>query len=134
MTTDAKIRLARTETGILKSIAVTMPIWFKESNSGFFKVGLPLIGIETTAKDEEDSDIAIMEAIKVFCLVAERFGNGVEKELQALGWKPVDETTGEEILGFDSKDPDSMLDRLMRTGENYANEIVELDILQPSYA
>lgn len=129
-TTEANIKITRNGDKLI-SISVFMPIWNKQSDHGNLLVQIPLLGIETIAKDENDAEKAIDEAIASFCIVAEKFGQGVEKELQALGWIPVDSETNESALGYNVSDTDAMLERLMQTGENYVNphlEIAELEI------
>lgn len=124
-TTEANIIISRID-GKVASISVQMPIWSKESE--FDKnllVKLPLLGIDTIAKNDEDAEIAIKEAIQSFCMAAEKFGEGLESELQALGWKRVDED-GNHILGFCVSETDALLDRLLQTGDNYVNDNLEI--------
>jgi len=40
-----------------------------------------LLGITTFAKDEADASVAIQEAVICFFIAAEKFGCGIEKEL-----------------------------------------------------
>ena len=127
-TNEANIKISRNENKIT-SIAVFMPIWTKQSDQGNLLVQLPLLGINTIAKDEKDAEIAIEEAIASFCIVAEKFGQGVEKELISLGWTAIDSKTKEPVLGYtvsDENDDAAMLERLMETGENYTNEHLEI--------
>lgn len=97
------------------------------SDHGNLLVQLPLLGIDTIAKDEIDAEKAIEEAIASFCFVAEHFGQGLEKELQALGWMAINGETGEPLLGYSVSDTDVMLERLMQTGENYVNPHLEVE-------
>jgi hypothetical protein len=124
-TTEANIKITRNGKKI-SSISVFMPIWNKQSDQGNLLVQLPLLGIETIAKDENDAEKAIDEAIASFCIVSEKFGQGIEKELQALGWIHIDDETGEPVLGYNVSDTDVMLERLMLTGENYINQHLEI--------
>lgn len=122
---EANIRIFRKGDKIT-SISVFMPIWSEESDCGLLNVRLPLLGIDTIAKDEKDAEVAIEEAISSFCLIAEKFGQGIEKELQSLGWVAVDKKTGEPILGYNVADADSLIERLMQTGQQYVNPHLEL--------
>jgi len=127
-TTEANIKVTRNG-GKIDSISVLMPIWNKQSDHGNLLVKLPLLGIDTIAKDEKDAEKAIEEAIISFCIASEKFGQGVEKELLSLGWTAIDGDTGEPILGFtisDESDANMMLERLMQTGENYVNQHLEI--------
>jgi hypothetical protein len=127
-TTEANIRITRKGDKIT-SVSVFMPIWNKQSDHGNLLVQLPLLGIDTIAKDEKDAEKAIEEAITSFCIVAEKFGQGVEKELLSLGWTAIDSETGDPLLGYtvsDNSDTDIMLERLMQTGDNYVNQNLEI--------
>jgi len=125
ITTEANIKITRNR-GKLISISVFMPIWNKQSEYGNILVQIPLLGIDTLANDEKDAEKAIDEAIASFCIVAEKFGLGIEKELQALGWISVEGEIGVPTLGFNVSDTDAMLERLMQTGENYVNPHLEI--------
>ncbi len=103
-----------------------MPVWNKISEQGNLIVKLPLLGIETIAKNEKDAEKAIEEAIASFCIAADKFGQGIEKELQALGWIAVDNENGEPLLGYNVADTDALLERLIQTGENYVNSHLEI--------
>lgn len=110
------------------SITVSMPIWVRESDHGHLNIKMPFLGIDTVARDEQDSEKAIEEAIISFCVVAERFGHGIENELRALGWKDYTKD-GKTILGYEtegissySESVDGLLNRLLETGENYVKE------------
>ncbi len=123
-TTEANIKITRSGDEIT-SISVFMPIWSKNSNHENLLIQIPLLGIETIALNEFDSEKAIEEAIISFCIVSEKFGQGVEKELICLGWTMTDQETGEPILGYtvsDNTETDIMLERLMQTGDNYINQ------------
>ncbi len=117
---EANIKITR-EGGKLSSISVQMPIWNKISEHGNLIVELPVLGIKTIAKDDNDAEKAIEEAIISFCIISERFGQGIEKELEALNWVHSDNESGEPVLGYNIDDPDAVLERILETGENYVN-------------
>lgn len=122
---EANIEITRAGEKLV-SISVSMPVWSKESEfDGNIIVQLPLLDIDTIAKDEQDAEIAIKEAIQSFCVAAEKFGEGIEKELQALGWKRVDQN-GNPVLGFCVPETDDLLERLLQTGDNYINPKLEI--------
>jgi len=125
-TTEANIKIHRDDSRVI-SVSVNIPVWNKESEQGNLLVQIPLLGIETIAKNEEDAETAIKELIASFCIASDRFGQGLEKELEALGWERVDGTTGEPVLGYNVADgPDQVIERLIRTGENYTNPHLEI--------
>jgi hypothetical protein len=53
----------------------------EESMDGFIKITIPSLGIVTWASDIEDAKVAITEAIEAFKINAEKYGEGLEKEL-----------------------------------------------------
>lgn len=125
MTTSSNFKINRTKGGHI-SISVLMPIWNKQLDSGNLLIHLPLLNIETYAQNELDSVEAIKEAIASFCIVSEKFGQGIENELQSIGWKSINSVSGEIDLGYCASDPDSMLERIMQTGENYITQNLEI--------
>ena len=92
MHTEANIEITRN--GEKLAVSVLMPVWNRFADHGNLLVELPLLGINTIAKDENDADKAIEEAIASFCFAADKFGQGIEKELQALGWVAVANVSG----------------------------------------
>jgi hypothetical protein len=124
-TVGANIEITRTGNKLV-SISVSMPVWSKQSEfDGNIHVKLPLLDIDTIAKNEQDAEFAIKEAIQSFCIASEKFGEGIEKELQALGWKQVDQN-GNHVLGFCVSETDELLERLLQTGDNYVNPKLEI--------
>ncbi len=124
-TIEANIEITRAGNKLV-SISDSMPVWSKESEfDENIHVQLPLLDIDTIASDEKDAEFAIKEAIQSFCIASEKFGEGLEKELQALGWKQVDQD-GNRILGFCVSETDELLDRLLQTGDNYVNPKLEI--------
>jgi hypothetical protein len=124
-TIEANIEITRAGDKLV-SVSVSMPVWSKQSEfDGNIHVQLPLLDIDTIANDEKDAEFAIKEAIQSFCIASEKFGEGIEKELQALGWKQVDQD-GNHILGFCVSETDELLDRLLQTGDNYVNPKLEI--------
>lgn len=123
--TEANIEITRAGDKLV-SISVSMPVWSKVCEfDGNIHVQLPLLDIDTIASNEKDSEFAIKEAIQSFCIASEKFGEGIEKELEALGWKRVDQN-GNHILGFCVSETDDLLDRLLQTGDNYVNPKLEI--------
>ena len=109
------------------SVAVLMPVWVKTTEYGTLKISLPLLGLDTYAKNEEDADNAIDEAIIAFCVMAKKYGQGVQKELQSLGWQLMDDSGQQPALGYCVSDTDSLLERLFQTGDSYAKSNLLLE-------
>ena len=122
MTTEANIKITK-DGGRVAAVSVSIPIWTKWNDFGNLSVQIPFFGVETIASNENDVEKAIEEAIVSFCIVSERFGQGIEKELQALGW----EVVSEDGLEFNRSDTDSVLERFFKTGESYINPHLELE-------
>lgn len=117
----ASIEINRTSDHI--SMSVCMPFWVKDSQDPRFStIIIPLFGLKTYAEANNDEDIktSIEEAVKCFTISAERFGQGIEKELQVLGWKAMDGS-----LEFMQEDP--IIEQIMNTGDTYVDSL-ELDI------
>lgn len=118
--TEFNIQIHRREDKI-SSVMVEMPVWHKETEDGFLSVNVPLFDIRTYAKDENDADIAVREAIKAFCLNAEDFGQGLEKELMRLGWKVSSNSQEETLMTFSNSN--HIFNTLLSTGDNYIEKV-----------
>lgn len=116
-TSEANIKITRIE-DVLSSISLIMPTW-KHQEDTSLSVIIPLFGIKTFAKDLDDADIAINEAIKCFCIASEKFGQGIEKELQTIGWSTVDNNHSLLNYSIDSND-NIVLEQIMETGDQFA--------------
>lgn len=107
---------------VLSSVSVVMPTWDKVEENGSINVSMPLFGINTYAKNDEDAEIAVEEAIKAFCIASERYGHGFEEELKSLGWKPQSEKAaveGHTLLSIESDN--DLINQIMQTGEPVAH-------------
>ena len=119
---EANIDIVRAD-GILRSVAVTLPIWTKELEDGTLSVDAPMLGIKTFAKNEDDVFTAVKEAAHLFFINCEEFGGGLENELKLAGW------------GFKSHEIDSaslywginddVIEQIMSTGDSFS-ETLEL--------
>jgi hypothetical protein len=125
-TSEANIEIVRID-GKLVSISVIMPTWNKVEHDKGISVNLPLLGIKTWAKNDDDAEIAIEEAIKSVCIVAERFGRGIETELEAIGWSMIHKSDSLALLNFSVESTNTVLEQIMETGDQYAHnfELVE---------
>lgn len=126
-TIEANIEIKRQD-GILSSISVIMPTWNKVDDKGFIGINIPLLGMKTIAKDEVDADAATMELIKCFSIASEKFGQGIEKELETLGWSFVESLEGHSLLTYEIEQNNArniILEQIMETGEQFAkNDLV----------
>lgn len=119
---EANIEIIR-DNGKLSSISVAMPIWDKPVEDGFLSVNIPLFGIKTFAKDELDSEIAINEALKAFCINSERFGKGLETDLKIMGWDFIEQKENICVMAFSVSNSNSVIDQIMQTGEQFARKL-----------
>ena len=119
-TNEANIEIIRKDKKLF-SISVVMPMWDKISDDGFIKIDIPLFGLRTFAKNEQDSEIAIEEAIKVFCINSEKFGAGLENELRVLGWSHHTENGEISAMVYNVSDTNVVMEQIMETGEQYAH-------------
>lgn len=119
---EANIEIIR-DNGTLSSISVVMPMWDKIGIDDFLSINIPLFGIKTFAKDEVDSDLAVEEAIKIFCINAEDFGKGLENELKILGWSFSEQTENSTSMYYGVSDTNIVLEQIMQTGEQYSQKL-----------
>ncbi len=123
MTIEANITITKNEENII-FISVRMPIWTKWNEFGSLSVKIPLLGFETFAKDEKDAAKAVEEAIISFCIMAERFGKGITKELQAIGWR----IAGKDNLEYGFNHIDAGLENIFKTSEHYEKSHLKLEL------
>src|SRR5436190_14713729 len=106
----------------LFSIAILMPVWNKIEMDNTIAIDIPLFKLKTFARDEDDAEAAIKEAIESFCIAAERFGNGLESELSTMGWSFIEEEEENSILNYNPHD--AVLEQMMQTGETHSHNLV----------
>lgn len=124
-TIDANIEITR-HGKTLFSVSVIMPTWNKMEDDNVLSVNIPLLGIKTFAKNEDDAEEAVKEAIQCFCLSAEKFGQGLEKELQTLGWLRSKNEEKHVLLDYSVSDNNYVLEQIMQTGEQHAYADLEI--------
>jgi len=116
-TSEANIEITRADHA-LSSISVIMPTW-KHQEDNSLSVNIPLFGIKTFAKDIDDTEAATNEAITCFCIASEKFGQGIEKELEAIGWVSL-VNGNNSILNYSIESSDIVLEQIMETGDQFA--------------
>lgn len=119
-TSEANIEITRKFSEI-SSVSVIMPTW-RQPDDEILSVSIPLLGLKTTARNIDDADVAIQEAIKCFLIACERFGQGAEKELEAIGWSLLSKENGTSLLNYSIEQTQTsiILEQIMETGEQYA--------------
>lgn len=126
---EASIEVTRSNVNkSVVSISIMMPVWHKGNNDGNIDIKIPLLGIETTAKDENDIKVSVDEAIRGFIWACEKFGRGLQDELKDLGWSLSEDENKNPIMGYDVLEKDTLLERLFDTGEPYVNRKLELQV------
>ncbi|MFB6455314.1 hypothetical protein ACE38W_08600 [Chitinophaga sp. Hz27] len=123
MTTEANINITK-ENGKITAISVLMPIWTKWNDFGHLSIQIPLLGLEALAQNDEDAEVAIEEATISFCVIAEKFGGGKEKELEVLGWKSITNSQ----LEYDIDHGDILLQGIFKACDNYVNPHLKLEL------
>ncbi len=71
-------------------ISVHMPIWKTlDKKDGKVYIKMPLFDVETysISDSDEDIDTAIKEAMHCFFTAADKYGGGIHKQLQHMGWQ-----------------------------------------------
>ena len=121
-TVSGNIEIKRLK-GKLDTVSVVMPVWDKTIEDGFLSINIPLFAISTFAKDESDIDQAVREAITLFCINAEKFGNGLETELRVLGWNHGETKKNMTSLSFEVSQRNQVFGQVMQTGEQFAEKL-----------
>jgi hypothetical protein len=122
LTVSGNIDIKRTNKK-LESISVVMPIWDKTTEDGFISVNIPLFNISTFAKNESDIDVSIKEAITLFCINAEKFGKGLEAELESLDWNLKNTEQDVSSMSFEISQRNRVFGQVMQTGEQFADKL-----------
>jgi hypothetical protein len=103
----------------LTSVKVIMPTWSRIGDDGNIHIKMPLLGdIETFASNEEEAGTAVREAFQCFCLAAERFGKGLEKELENLGWeRHIQQSKRKHFVSLNINSKNQAFNSMVNTGE-----------------
>lgn len=115
---NASVGITRIE-GKLSEVKVIMPTWNRVGSDGKTYISVPLFGLETFGIDENDCDLALEEAIKCFCLLAEEEGLGLDFELEFMGWK-IDEHSNKSNHIFNVNPTIPAFELMMQTGSQTA--------------
>ncbi|KAF0240178.1 MAG: hypothetical protein Q8K64_09065 [Sediminibacterium sp.] len=119
-TAEANIEIVKV--GNESTISIIMPTWQKiEEDNDFITVNIPLFGLKTISNSQEDTITAIHEALKCFLISSNRFGQGVEKELQALGWVIIEKDENKTLLSYSIESSDFVLEQIMETGDQFVD-------------
>lgn len=114
----AKIQILKN--GDTIEVSTFMPIWQRKSEDGQIYISIPLLGIETISNDEDDIDKFIKEALTCFCVIAEKYGKGLKKELEALGWNleisSINKKINSQLLNVKPKTP--IYAEMLKTGSS----------------
>jgi len=110
----------------LTSISVAMPVKVERSFDGSLKVNLPLFGTHSWANDENGVEKAVEAEVILFCRGAEKFGDGIEKELQYLGWKMVSVKDEVRVFAYRVSNTDVRLAGMLRKDPNHFNRRLEI--------
>lgn len=118
------IKMEITRSGeVLSSVKVIMPIWQKVGDNKLIYIDLPFFGLSTCARDEEDVEVALKEAVSCFCLAAERHGLGLESELEFVGWEKEINQKDSEHSFMNLIPNNTAFDFMINTGETQALEL-----------
>lgn len=124
---EASVEISRDQSKLLISVSVTMPIWVKENDDNIFSVDAPLLGIKLFVENETDIQGVLDDSIKSFCFLSEKFGQGLEKELQDIGWEKavLDDRKAEVTLDFSTnKERNFVFDSIIKTGDSYTTKLL----------
>lgn len=103
--------------GELASVKAIMPTWTRVGRDGQLYAKMPFIGgQETVGVDEQDLETAVNEAFAGFCIVAEKYGLGLEKELVMLGWQ-VAQSEDADVSVFGLRPEQEAMGGVLTTGD-----------------
>ena len=115
---DATLEISRKDKK-LASVSVIMPTWTRSGNDNKMYVMIPLFGLETFGHDEKDCDVAVEEALKCFCELAENHGHGLDFELEFMGWKLQENSIDHDHI-FNIEPTTPAFESLLQTGDQMA--------------
>jgi len=125
---DNEVSMEITRNGhALSAVKVIMPTWDRTGKDNKIYVSIPFLGIETYGIDEEDADLAVKEAFKCFCLVAEKHGLGLESELEYLGWERQEQISPDHSF-FNVQPKSRAIESMVNTGDKRAIQLNELEL------
>ncbi len=114
--TSASLEVVKDGTSF--SINVIMPVWHKEVNDAV-KVEMPLLGLSNYASNENEIQTAVDETVLCFCIAAQKYGKGIDAELNKMGWSNYANST----LEFDAYEENDVMESIMNTGDQYVNSL-----------
>jgi hypothetical protein len=117
---SATIGIARVNNK-LSEVKLIMPTWNRIGSDNKVYINIPFFNIETFGHNDEDADLAIEEAVKCFCLLAEEEGLGLDFELEFMGWE-IQENSNKINHIFNVTPNNPAIESMMRTGSQTALE------------
>lgn len=121
-TMEANIEIVRSGS-TLPFVKIILPIWEKPTDDGFILVSIPFLNLETIAETSDEIEIAAEEAIHCFFIAAEKFGQGLEKEIESLGWRKQHGAQPDNDTLFNLTRKDPVFNGMMNTGSAMALQI-----------
>ena len=117
---ETKIEIVR-QHGELQSVSVLMPTWDKIENDNSISINIPLFGLKSHVFNNMDHSETLSDTVKAFCMAAEKYGNGLESELNILGWEFCDDSSDDNIsMIYPITSRDTVIEQIMSTGETQA--------------
>ena len=109
------------ENGVLTSAKIIMPTWSRVGEDGNIYIEIPLLELSTFGANEEDAEVAIKEAFECFCILAEKHGKGLERELELLGWnRAIKKNPVKHYALLNFKSPNPAINNMAKTGASMA--------------
>lgn len=107
--------------GKLNSVSVALPVWSKNQIDGTLSVSIPMLNINTVAWNDADVQVALTEALTLFVLNCEKFGEGLENELKLAGWNFTNKSSNKTSMCWGTDD--EVIERIMATGNDFAQTL-----------
>ena len=125
---DNEVSMEITRNGnALSAVKVIMPTWNRTGADNKVYVSIPFLGIETCGESPEDADTAVKEALKCFILISEKYGLGLESELEFLGWDRKESDQHHSLFNVQPKN--RAFESMVNTGDSRAIQLDSLELV-----
>jgi len=104
------------------TISAAIPVYIESGHEGFIEVHLPLLASMTWALNKNDIRNAVESTLISLCLGAERLGNGIERELESIGWIINERKAGKSALRFYNAGNNFKLNQILKSSDDFVIE------------
>lgn len=124
-TIEAEIQITRTGNKVI-AISFKIPVWTEKSFDGSIKVNIPYICNTVWVDDMQEVSKAVEETMHGDCIIAEKLGKGIEKELEGIGWIVVEKNGTRSILKYNTSNIDRDISRALKKSGNCVEQNLQV--------